>query len=148
MAFNPNKYKQTSSNGVWTEYLGGKFIIAKSGTARHVKIQADVFDPVKHLMNLPSFKDDDRKKLYAEVVAKSLLVGWRDMVDDDGNEIPYSVEAAQEMVLEIPELLEFVTQFSINHANYRAQTVEETAKKFEKRLTGTESGAEKTSKKT
>jgi len=148
MGFNPNQYKPTNTEGVWESWQGGRFLIAKSGTARHTRIQEEVFAPYKHKLSMPSFSDDKRKELYAEVAAKGILVGWADLFDDSGEEIPYSVDAAAQMLLDIPELLSFVSQFSINHANYRAETVAQTAKKSEKPSIGIGSGEEKISKKT
>ena len=147
MGFNPNNYKQTNADGVWADWQGGRFLIAKSGTARHTKIQEQVFSPHKHRMSLPSFTDDERKHLYSVVCAKGLLVGWDKIFDDEGNEIKYTEELAAQMLLDIPELLEFVTGFSLNHINYRAETISETAKKSVTLSSGAESGEEKTSKK-
>lgn len=147
MAFNPSKYKQTSADGVWADWQGGRFLIAKSGTAKHVKIQERVFKPYKHQLNLPSFDSELRKDLMAQVAAEAILVGWDEsIVDDNDKPIEYSVERAAQMLLDIPELTEFVTNFSLNHINYRAETVAETAKKSDELSSGAPTGAEKKEK--
>jgi hypothetical protein len=140
MSFNPSSFKQSGIGGVWTEWMGGKWKVAKSGSDEHTAIRESVIAPFKQLVALDQMPKGKMRSLMAEVTAKAILVDWDDVTDDDGNDLPYSVEAATKMLLETPELTEYISMYSVNHANYRAGVVDKNAKKSQPSSYGNESG--------
>lgn len=56
--------------------------------------------------------------------ANHILVGWEGVIDENGNEVEYSVDAAEEY-LKIDEIYEFVETHSKKHENFRIKSVKE-----------------------
>lgn len=65
------------------------------------------------------------------VMANHVLVGWEGVVDEKGNEVPYSVEAAEEY-LKIDEIYDFVEQESKKHENFRIKSVQDLGEELKK----------------
>lgn len=55
------------------------------------------------------------------------LIGWSGVVDEQGAEIPYSRQAAQELFGQYPELLETITDEATLAYNFRRQEIEAAA---------------------
>ena len=63
--------------------------------------------------------------------ANHILVGWEGVVDEDGNEVKYSVDQAEEY-LKIPEIYEFVEFHAKKHENFRINSVKELGEELKK----------------
>lgn len=147
MAFKIHEMKQVSTQGVWADWMGAKWLIAKSGTDDHIATQELIFKPYNNLMNTPGgLAPEKRRELMAEVVAKCILVGWdENVLDEQDQPVAYSWQQAQSFLLQSPELLKFVSNFSINDVNYRAASVGETGKKSQTISDGTQNKQEEKS---
>lgn len=64
------------------------------------------------------------KQNMVHVYANHVLVGWEGVIDEDGKEVPYSVDAAEEY-LKIDEIYEFVELHAKKHENFRIKSVKE-----------------------
>jgi len=73
--------------------------------------------------------DDRIEKVTKPAVAKYVLVGWKNIQDEEGNDIPYSVEQSLEFLRDpqLADLYEFVMVVAGNAGNFRAEMMEESA---------------------
>lgn len=64
------------------------FVVAQAGNPEHKKVQRAYAQKLERARRNPV----KRNRVIAEIVAKSLLKGWRGMLDDEGKEIPCTFE--------------------------------------------------------
>lgn len=64
--------------------------------------------------------DPNETAAQIDVIASTLIVGWEGVQDEDGNEIPFSVEACKELLHFAPDLLDTVAQFATTRGNFAA----------------------------
>ena len=94
-------------NGVWVDYVLG--IRIKVARSRNPKYQEEL----RNLVD-PKTKDVRDEKLDAKVFAnllntvraRTILLGWENIDDKDGNPIPYSVGQSEKFFAD-PELKDF-----------------------------------------
>lgn len=72
--------------------------------------------------------EKENKILLAEVWAKSVVVGWANIKDSEGNEVPFSVENCYELFCFMPDLLNDVINDSHNRSNFQEEIKQATAK--------------------
>lgn len=68
------------------------------------------------------------RALQRPLYARHVVIGWRGVRDENGNEIPYSPEAAEELLTEFSDLYDEVVVAANDLALYRVQTLEDDAK--------------------
>lgn len=54
--------------------------------------------------NMDAMKPETAEALYRDVFVKTVLKGWRNVQDRDGNDIPYSNENAVKLFTDLPRL--------------------------------------------
>jgi hypothetical protein len=62
--------------------------------------------------------------------ASTIVCGWRGLVDERGDEVPYSIEACIELFAQCPDLGDFVARFAAARANFHAAEIEEDAERL------------------
>jgi len=76
-------------------------VVAPSGNPEHEKVQRQY----AKLLERYRRNQNKQRKLYIEIIAKSILVGWKGVIDDDGNAIPCTVENKIEILTRYREVL-------------------------------------------
>jgi len=101
----------SAENGVWiTNAMGDiDLLIASMSNKRYTEMLRAAVKPYKR--TLSTLSDDFIKELQNKCIAKTVLLGWRNMEAEDSTEeepkyIDYTIEAARE-ILEDPENHEF-----------------------------------------
>ncbi|WP_062359603.1 hypothetical protein [Vreelandella aquamarina] len=86
------------NEGVPVEVCGAKWIIARAGNAQ-------ALDVVEEVRKASLKTGEERIRANAEIIADGILRGWgNDVMDIEGNPLPYSREAAIELLIDDPEL--------------------------------------------
>ena len=87
-----------SEGGIWTEFESGiEFLIARMGNAKYTKLLAKLSRPHhRKLRGLRGAGGELESNLMKQAVAKTVLIGWKNLDDEKGVEIPYSSEKALE----------------------------------------------------
>ncbi|MAL98263.1 MAG: hypothetical protein CL583_07400 [Alteromonadaceae bacterium] len=123
MAFNANRNDVTKfTAGTWVSMLGAEFKIARAGNPEYEKaLEASGYRK----------KEEPGEKLRAlySAVASGILRDWKDVVDAEGKEIPFSVENATEVLLDNPDLASRVLSEANDLQNFRRQDASQQAKK-------------------
>lgn len=68
------------------------------------------------------------EKLVREVYAESVVLGWENVEDEDGNELPFSVENAIKLFTDLPELFKDIQEQSGKMALFREEILEADSK--------------------
>lgn len=87
--------------------------VAASGENLRVKV-----DAAKDANALLGLLEITRELDYA-IYAKTVLVGWEGIVDDEDQEVPFSVESAEEFLRALPEwLFDEIRVFALQKSNF------------------------------
>lgn len=138
--------------GVWRTYGEGlvppgeplaEFKIARIGTPQYRAFVDKV--QRKHAFAIRA-GDEHAEEIVTDItnqaIARFVVIDWRGLHDDDGNEIPYSPERAYEFLSD-PEMHDFrnwVFAIAGNAHNYRAASAREALGNSSTSSTGTSSG--------
>jgi len=87
--------------------------------------------------------DDLAFKLVGTALAKTVLLNWAGMTDRKGNPLPYSTEAAEEL-LAIKDFRAVITRIAESHRSFLVQQEDENAKNSVPTSSGNLTGAEST----
>lgn len=99
-------------------------LLERTQTPKRRRKQRQQFDPDEAIKMLEKQAEID-VELYPQFVIK----GWENVVDDKGNAVPFSVEAAREFCEAIQgPLFEELQMFCTNYANFTDLETEDTAK--------------------
>jgi len=109
MSFNAKQYDSDKFvEGVWEEFQGGQFKIAKAGN--HIFLDAkrrlDKEHSQKYDGGIVPAKAEQEKLCLA--IAEGILRDWKEVVDDCGEPLLYDIEAAAATLDGHPPLIEFV----------------------------------------
>lgn len=107
-------------NGTWMEVGDAKFLVARSGNKNYVKALSKAVERNRKALNR---RDDEADKLsdklMAEVIAKTILLGWEG-VKYQGKPLEYNAENAV-MVLKHPEFRKEIMQLADDFDQFKAQ---------------------------
>jgi hypothetical protein len=87
------------NSGVLCEYADGvKFLVARKPNDAFEQMMEDLVQP--HLASIRAGTFDKKldQQITKEAVAKTVLLGWENLTDDEGQPIPYTPEKALEIL--------------------------------------------------
>jgi len=119
--------------GVWTpvDEVGTSFLIARWNNPRHARAMREKLADNNLFSRMKSNVDDkELRRLEAEILADTILLGWRGL-KDNGIEIEYSRDRAVELMGDpsLDQLKNLVLGYAQNFASYRVDRIEEDKKK-------------------
>lgn len=104
----------------------GRFKIARSGgknQAYNTRVRA-VLKPYQRQMDAGLLSDEKLAKLLARPFAEHIVKGWEGVRARNKEVIPYSVEAAEKLLTDLPELFMIIREHSALLANFRKEDTE------------------------
>jgi hypothetical protein len=104
--------------------------LARAGGANisFAKVMEEVRRPFARIIANELLPEETARTMLYEAYARSVVKEWSGMLDDNGTEIPFSVENCITAFEKYPDFFQFVFQESQRLANYRKQTREDEAK--------------------
>ena len=132
MAFTiANVDQGAEENGTWVEYRGGNFLIARNSNIRFQRAINQLQQP--HFKKIMKGKLDPQiaRESTCEAMADGILMNWKDVIDEKGNEVKFSKELGKQYLLADTDFREFVAEFSDDSANFRKDHIDEVAGKPE-----------------
>lgn len=123
MAFNAQRNdNEKALHGTWTPIMGGQFLIARAGNENYMAAQER---NGKRAASTPA----ERQAALYRSIAEGILLDWREVTDANDDPIPYSVDAAIEVLADNPDLVNAIMAESNNYENFRRDDIEAQAKK-------------------
>lgn len=116
-------------DGVWKKFGDAEIKIARAGSNEHLRISEDIHKPYKKQIDRGTLPRVTQRALLLETVARALILDWKNVADPEGNEVPYSVEAAMQALEFVPDLADFVVDTASDVATFYDDEVKKTAKK-------------------
>ena len=93
--------------GIWLDYGDFKIRIARAGgsNSAYSTMLTKVMRPIQRRLDLNLVTDEEARKKLAVVFARTVLLTWEDVADEDGEEMEFSVDNAVKLLTDLPDLL-------------------------------------------
>ena len=119
------------TEGVWVEFeLGIRLKIARARNVAYLESMRKIMEPRRKTIREGGMEIEELQDLLKQVQAKTVLLGWENIEDKDGESIAYSSDQALTFFND-PELRDFytfvVTQ-SENMENFKKELVKDSEK--------------------
>jgi len=95
------------------------FTIAENGNPKHEKAQRKRSRMLERTRGSSTSAINRRDKIIAEVVAEGLLLSWRGVLDEEGNEVPSTFENKVEALLKYRKLQNEILELSDEPIYYK-----------------------------
>lgn len=121
--------EEKAKNGIWVDYIHGvRFLIGRAGSVAYNKQLSNSWKEHENALQADTPEAEELgQRLVAEAVANNELLDWTGVVDEEGNELPYSKEKAVEYLL-IDEVFDFVKSHSAKRENWRVSSTQNMGK--------------------
>lgn len=104
-----------------------EFKLARAGSQNKkyvTRLQA-LMKPYKYQIDRGTMKEDVAEAIMAQVIAETIILGWKGVTDRDGEEMEYTPELAKQLLLDLPALRNLIMEESQNVANFLREKREE-----------------------
>lgn len=118
--------------GVWAKFKGSDFLIASSGSTKFQRLFQKLQRPYRRELQNNSLDPDIMADLMAESLSKTILLGWKNVVDSSGEEVPFSQTTAKTVLRRNAEFRDFVSNFATEISNFVSEEKEELGKSQDK----------------
>lgn len=114
--------------GVWTKYEGSDFRIAHVNNPKFQSYFTKLQLPHKRQIDKGTLDADTQLEIMCKAMSRYVLVGWQNVINNDEEPVPYTVDAAQKVLIENADFREFVQDFAMDLSNFREEVISETGK--------------------
>lgn len=102
--------------------------VARANNKRYTKMLTKAWEANKYTLDRKDKAANDKaEELIIDIMSKTILLGWRGILDENDQPLPYSQEAAKKM-LAIPDFRMLVSKQADDFENFRQVTEEADAK--------------------
>ena len=113
--------RKAEEAGVWIDIgQGARVRIARETSPVYRKKLQDTIRPYRGAITAGAMDDQAAHKLFAKAAAGTLLLGWEG-IEVDGKPLAYSVDAAEELMAEVPDFYKTIESFAKDAALFREQ---------------------------
>lgn len=120
--------ESAEKEGVIVEYANAKFKVARKGNPAYRKLLGKLYKMNRFV--LESKGDAAEKKsdeILSDVISKTILVGWEG-VEANGKPLPFSQEAAYDLLLKLKEFRSFIDTASEDLERFKLHQEDEDVK--------------------
>lgn len=120
---------EKASQGIWRSFEGIEFCIARIDNP-DAKKEIRRLARLERMTRKGKVDDEAAEKNLAVVIAKTVIKGWRNLEDDEGKPIPFSVETATKIIADpaYAELRDWIVAVATEDEAFRAESIETAAK--------------------
>lgn len=121
-AFNTDR--DLEEQGKWfNDVLGDKsnlnLKVRRMSAEKVVKYQQDLVQQNRYRMKEGKFSEDVANEILVDTLAGAVLVDWDGVTDDDGNPVPFSIDAAKQYLTDLRDFRLLVSALANNMDAYR-----------------------------
>lgn len=117
-------------DGVWVD-LGDKdgtqLLIARIGNPKFTRVLRQYLRPYRQLIQRDALAPEKQEAILTEVMSECILLGWKNLMYQ-GKKVNYSTKRALEMMTDIKDFRELVTEVANNMETFKAESEAEDAK--------------------
>jgi len=97
------------------------FTVRETGSPEHEKVQRKYSKALERSRRNPT----RHRAIMAKIVAESILIDWKGVLDEDGNEVPCTLEKKIEALTKYKKLFIEIIDFASEATNFQAETDED-----------------------
>lgn len=103
-----------------------RFRLARAGGAntRYAKVSAQRLQPYRRQLQTNTMDEEVAERLMREIFVDTVLLGWSNVYNEDGEHMVYNRENALKLLTDLPDLYADLRNASVELANYLRQTQE------------------------
>lgn len=118
------------SKGTWVDIGdGAKLLVARAGGSN--KAYRDFVDaqlkPYRRQIQQNTLSNDIFETVTINALAETVLLGWAGIQDDDGTEIQFTKATAKQLLKELPDFRDVVSNIANEMSSFRREEVAEDA---------------------
>lgn len=110
--------------GVWADWSGSRFKIAHISNMKFQKLLARLQQPHRRKLETGTLDPQINRDILCKAMSETILLDWDEVFSVSGEAQAFSAAAAFQALTRNPEFRDFVSEFAMNMANYRAEEVE------------------------
>lgn len=115
---NIDKKTTRTEEGTWLPYDGSDFLIAHISNLRFQRLFQKYQQAYKRKIEAGTLDPAVSKEIICKAMSEGIVLDWRKVQNDTGQDVPYSAETAFGVLLNNAEFREWVSEASMNLANY------------------------------
>lgn len=118
--------RQSEVEGIWVDGPEGlRLKVARMGNPKYQAAVRRIGKP--HARQLRQLTADTAivEDVSKRAVAETILLGWENLQDNDGKDIPYSSQKAYELFNEVPDFYTMVCEYASDVQLYRDDAMQE-----------------------
>lgn len=123
--FNVDTDTSQVETGTWGTFRGSQFLIAHTSSLKFQKCLARHQAPYRKQIEQGKLDPETNRTVICKSMSEGIVLDWKDVVDGQKNQVPYSSAAAAKALLRDTEFREWVSDFSMNLTNFLADEAEE-----------------------
>jgi hypothetical protein len=120
--------RDKQNSGVWTEYGGSRFLVGHLGNIRFQRVLTRLQAPHRQKVQRGTLDPADARKIMCKAMSLGIVHDWADVVNSKGEDVAFSPEVCEEMLLNNDDVREFLAEFSQDLANYKEEQTQEEGK--------------------
>jgi len=103
------------------------FRLARAGGSnrRFVNRIQSLSDPFQRVGGVSRLSEERGVEILCQALSETVILGWKNVQDENGEEIPFSIGAAKQLLLELPELRNVIFEEAQKISNFAKEKVEE-----------------------
>lgn len=108
--------------GIWIDYGdAGKFRIARAGGSNKAFVRQfqRMTKPHRRAIQADAMNDEAQLAIMRQVFIDTVLLGWENVTDRDGKEMPFSKENAAQLFTDLPDLFGDLLSQAQNYSLFR-----------------------------
>lgn len=116
--------RDAEENGKWIVLAPGVEMKIRRFKSRHTtRVREALEKPFERLRKNGALPQDTMEKIVHQVLCESTVVDWRGeaLIDQNGNPMPFSPQAVDDLLTALPELRDEVTSHALRMDNYRVE---------------------------
>lgn len=123
-------------SGVWAPWRGSSFLIASSGADKFQRLFQRLQRPHRKAIDKGNLDPKLQVDMMAKAMSEALILDWKDVTNNSGEDVPFSVQTAFDVLRKNSEFREFVSEFATEISNFVSEEKEELGKSAEKSSSG------------
>lgn len=125
---NIDKDNSLLTAGVWMEYEESRFLVTHMSNVAFQRAVMRRQAPHKSKIDKGTLDPAIMRELMTKAMAETLVLGWENVVDGEGNKVPFTPEACHKALKNNEDLRDYISDFAMNLDNFREEKKEELGK--------------------
>jgi hypothetical protein len=120
---------EAEARGVWVSVGPFQFKLARAGGGNDAftKEATKRFKPFQVAISNETMPEDMAKDMVVDIFVDTVVLDWKNVGDRDGNELPFSKDAARKLFKDLPNLFTEVQAQATKTGNFRKENLEAAA---------------------